>query len=262
MAESEGIELQFLIGGILGMFGLAVAIIGFVVLYQRKLLSQQKKIEEERSQYQEELLQSVLDAQEAERERIGRDLHDDIGSMLATARLYIQQTQQKASEKETEWMDKADEVLSESIKSLGIIARDLVPTVLNQLGLPEAIEGLCDVVRKNAGHKVTFGYGNLSEMPPEQALHIYRITQELITNTLKHADADLIQISLGSSEVGLHLIYIDNGVGMKLTDNSKESGLGIKNIESRLSLLKGSLKIQHPEEGGVVFKIGIPQLTK
>ncbi|MEL6653806.1 MAG: sensor histidine kinase, partial [Bacteroidota bacterium] len=90
MDQTEVVELRFLIFGILGMFGLALAIVFFVILYQRRLLSTQKKMDEERLTHQKSLLKAALQAQEAERKRIGRDLHDDIGSMIATARLFVQ----------------------------------------------------------------------------------------------------------------------------------------------------------------------------
>jgi len=241
------------------MFGLALAIIGFVVLYQRKLLAQQRKMEAERSEYQEELLQAVLDAQEVERVRIGRDLHDDIGSMLATARLYIQQTQQKnQSDDSLKLMDKADDVLTDTIKSLHVIARDLVPTVLNQLGLSEALAALCDVVQKNSPLHIDFEYMELPKLPAKVSLHIYRIVQELITNTLKHAEASQIDISLNHKSGNLVLMYQDNGKGFPEHSDKKKQGLGLKNIESRLSLMKGNLEISSPEKQGSLFLIRLP----
>ena len=260
MDEGKIIEFRLLLAGFLGMFGLATAIILFVLLYQRKLLAQQKKAEAERIQYQQELLESVLAAQESERERIGRDLHDDIGSMLATARLYIQQTQQNSSEKEQAWMRKADEVLNACLQNLRSIARDLVPTILNQLGLIDAIEALCDVLRESGNHQIEFTYSPISQLEPEKALHVYRIVQELLTNTLKHAQASIIRISLSCNPTELQLSYADNGIG--LDDHKRSKGLGLKNIESRLSLMRGSINTQPPEAGGTHFLIRIPLISQ
>lgn len=258
MDSTEAVELRFLIFGILGMFGLALAIVFFVVIYQRKLFRQQRKLEEERLTYQKELLQATLDVQEKERVRIGRELHDGIGSMLSTVRLYLQQIQhvpdpeaQKAS------MEKADNVLIETSENLQGIVRDLVPTVLHQLGIGPALEALCDVVQQNSSLEIAVDVSASLTLPEKLSLNIYRIVQELLNNTLKHAQASEVHVSFASHGDNLSLFYRDNGKGMP--EKRRVWGLGIKNIESRLSLLEGEMNIQSKENEGTQFQIHIPK---
>ncbi len=255
MDQTEVIELRFLVFGIIGMFVLALTIIAFVLLYQRRLLGQQQKLEAERLQHQQGLLKAALEAQEAERKRIGRDLHDDIGSMIATARLFVQQTQGQSAESKT-LMNQADDILIETVKSLHVITQDLVPTILHQLGLVEAIDALCDTIRKNAELQLEFQAEEGIHIAPQPALHLYRIVQELFNNTLKHAEASRIDILLRRTLTHLHLRFQDDGKGMQAPSSAPSSGLGLKNIESRLSLLSGEIRIS--SETGTCFDIQIP----
>ncbi|MEL6590116.1 MAG: ATP-binding protein [Bacteroidota bacterium] len=257
MDQTEVVELRFLIFGILGMFGLALAIVFFVILYQRRLLSTQKKMDEERLTHQKSLLKAALQAQEAERKRIGRDLHDDIGSMIATARLFVQQTHQQAPESQIAvTMDQADNILIETVKSLHLITQNLVPTILHQLGLTEAIGALCDTVRQNSEMEVQFQADTIPTLPPETALHLYRIVQELFNNTLKHAEASRIEILLRRTPGQFELRFQDDGKGIPQSEGSVQRGLGLKNIESRLSLLAGSMQIT--SQKGTRFDLRIP----
>lgn len=257
MDQSAIAGLPIFIFAILGMFGLALAIVFFVVLYQRRLLSNQKKMDEERLEHQKGLLQAALQAQEAERKRIGRDLHDDIGSMIATARLFVQQTHQQAQEPQiASTMDQADNILIETVKSLHLITQNLVPTILHQLGLVEAIGALCDTVRQNSEIEVQFQADTVPTLPPETALHLYRIVQELFNNTLKHAEAGRIEIMLRRTPGQLELCFQDNGKGLPQSDGTVQRGLGLKNIESRLSLLAGSMQIS--SQNGTRFDLRIP----
>lgn len=262
MDQTEIDAFQFLTFGILGMFGLALAIVFFAVFYQRKLLGQKLKHEQARLEYQQELLKAVLDAQEEERVRIGRDLHDDIGSMIATARLYVQQSQVQSPNPElANWVDKADNMLIDTANNLRKIAQDLVPTVLDQLGLEEAIGALCDVVRQSSHLSITFKVTEIPQIPKKIALNLYRITQELFSNVLKHAEANSVDIYLCYKEENIELTFKDDGKGIPLLQNVQNKGLGLKNIESRLSLLDGKLSIEAQANPGAQFIIYVPYVS-
>ncbi|MFK7923070.1 MAG: sensor histidine kinase, partial [Bacteroidia bacterium] len=206
------------------------------------------------------LLKAALEAQEAERKRIGRDLHDDIGSMIATARLFVQQTDSQ-SPQHAKLMNQADDILIETVKSLHVITQDLVPTILNQLGLVEAIDALCDTIRQNSKLELHFQAEPNLSIAPQAALHLYRIVQELFNNALKHAEASRIDIQLRRTLSHLAFSFQDDGKGIHAPSKTPSSGLGLKNIESRLSLLAGTMKIT--SDSGTRFEIQIPldQLT-
>ncbi|MEL7531237.1 MAG: ATP-binding protein [Bacteroidota bacterium] len=255
MDQSEIVGLPGFVFAILGMFGLALSIVFFVVLYQRRLLNNQKKMDEERLAHQQGLLKAALEAQEAERKRIGRDLHDDIGSMIATARLFVQQTQSQ-NPQNASLMNQADDILIETVKSLHVITQDLVPTILHQLGLVEAIDALCGTIRQNSALEIHFQAEEGLSIAPQTALHLYRIVQELFNNSLKHAEASRIEILLRRTPSHLLLGFADNGKGIHAPSSAPSSGLGLKNIESRLSLLAGTMEIS--AEQGTRFEIQIP----
>ena len=261
MDKTEIVELQFLVVGIMGMFGLALAIIFFVILYQRKLLNQQKKMEEERTNYQKDLLQALLDAQEAERIRIGRDLHDDIGSMLATAKLYLQHQSHLPKSHDTNWIMKADDVLTDTVKNLGVIARDLVPTILHQLGLLDAIEAMVDVIRESSHLEISCQIEDIPPLSDSLGLHIYRIIQELCNNVLKHAEASSVGLELGYREGEIWIEFRDDGKGMSEEATGSKYGLGLKNIQSRLELMNGNIQISTDPLTGTHFSIRLPYET-
>lgn len=252
-----GVFQQILIVGITGMAGLAIAMVLFVLIYQRRLFAQQKKLEEERSKVQRERLKSALAAQEKERTRIGQDLHDDVGSTLATIRLYLQQLHSQPDKTEF-WLDKADETLMMTVKNLQGIVKDLVPTVLNRLGLVAAVDSLSDTIRKNSNITINYTEEELPELPSVYAINLYRIIQELFNNALKHAEATCINIKLNYTEESIILEFSDNGKGMQTNNNSTSTGLGLTNIQSRLSLIQGSLDVSSSPCQGTKFSIQIP----
>ena len=139
--------------------------------------------------------------------------------------------------------------MEETIASVRRVSHDLRPVVLERLGLVEAIGSLVDQVNQSGDLKIQFEQkvqgGGLEK---EDELNWYRIVQELINNTLKHAQATKIKIGISGSKNGLVLIFEDNGVGFP-ADTEKRAGLGLSNIESRLNLMKGHLEYIDTKKG-------------
>ncbi|MEL6675982.1 MAG: ATP-binding protein [Bacteroidota bacterium] len=258
MVEETRAPLEFYVVAILGMVGLSLIIILFVVIYQRRLFRQQQQLQAEKAQHQQALLSSVLDAQEAERVRIGRDLHDEIGAMISTVRLYLQKLPSKEEAGSLDWMMKADHLLEETVWQVRSISRDLVPTVLNQLGLRKALVSLCSMVRENSDLQVEFSAPELITVPEDIAIHVYRIAQELFNNVMKHAQAGQVHIFLEQGPQGLSLQFEDDGKGLPAEMLQEGMGLGLKNIESRLSLFGGHYQIGKGSLPGLCMTIFIP----
>jgi signal transduction histidine kinase len=256
--------LRILLVGICGMFIMAIAIILFFVIYQKRLLSQQKLQIEIKSEHQKELLRASLKSQEAERQRIARDLHDDVGALLSTSGLYLGQLMETPLKNEQlKLSEKVIALHTEMIQTIRNIAKDLRPVVLESLGFCAAVSSLA--ARINAGNiiKVEFEAETTQvTLDKNEQLELYRVVQELISNTIKHADANLISIALFNALGWVCLSYEDDGVGFdreKIAQNKE--GLGLKNIESRIEILNGKIEYRATQTGTQLI-ISVPAPPK
>ncbi len=250
MGETSAISAeQLLLGSMLGMFLLSLSIVIFFVVYQRRLLKQQQQIQQREAEYQQELLRANFLSQEKERNRIGKDLHDEVGALLTTTKLYFQHlSQTNDPEKFLEVKTKAFSLLEDSIHTVRRVSHDLRPAVLERLGLVEAISNVVDKINASGQIEVNFNHSLDSEPETEYALNWYRIVQELINNTLKHAEASRVSLDLRQIKNELILNYSDNGKGLTPESDTKH-GLGIQNIRSRISLMHGSLELKDKTDG-------------
>ena len=261
MGSSENIEILIFIIGISGMIVLSLSIVIFFFVYQKRLYKQQELITQERLNYKDEILQATVDTQEREKQRIGRDLHDEVGTMISTALLSLDHIQKNGASSTTKGqISEVEKVLQETAQSVRNISRDLVPTLLNKLGLVDGIEGLCDRIEDNSELKIQTSLEFEVERFLDESfkLNIYRVISELLNNTLRHADAQNILIQIESDDTSFLLNYQDDGKGMSSDQISSFKGLGLKNIEGRISLLKGEMEIHNLVPTGLLFTIKIP----
>ncbi len=238
----EAITLKIIIIGMVVLFLLSLSLIIFFIIYQRRLLSQQKKHQKLESDYQKELLKTSILSQEEERTRIAKELHDDVGAMLTTTKLYFGQISPELSNDELKSItEKMSGFFDDMIHSVRSISQDLRPVVLEKLGLIEAIQSLTQIINDSGKIKVHFKNNTIKTIARSKELNLYRIIQELVTNTLKHAQASTIKIELKNENDVLIILYEDDGKGLDQKNLSSKKGLGLKNIESRLSVVSGSL---------------------
>lgn len=249
--------LEVLLFGMLGMFVMAIVIIVFFLVYQRRLLAQQKSNQQMAIAHQESLLQASISSQEKERNRLAKDLHDDIGAMLTTIKLYTDQISGDCDLEELEKLRlKTNQLVDQTLLSVRRISYDLYPVVLQNLSLEEALETLCSEINDSNSIKINLSYDGLPNLIFEHQLAIYRIVQELISNTLKHASAKTIHIKFHSFGDKLQLEYMDDGDGYVPADASKSKGLGMKSIQSRVGLLGGHLQyVKDKERTKVILTI-------
>lgn len=214
-----------------------------------------------KTRHHQELLHSSIVVQEAERKRIAQDLHDEIGGLLMASRMYFNQLGPGHSEEQLRQIsEKVNGIFDEMMINIRRISHDLRPVILENLGLVEAIECLHEKLAEggidfNFTHRLTY------HLNKEVELNLYRIIQELIGNTLKHARATHIFLDIKADDHSLSLNYGDNGIGF--IPEKSSAGLGMKSIASRLTLLQGSMKVTKQDKG-VLFSIHLetPQLYK
>ena len=245
----EGSASELILVATLGMFVLAVGVVFFFLAYQRRLLKEQKERQRVEAEYQQELLRSTVRSQERERNRIGKDLHDEVGAMLSTSRMYFRHLDQSTSaEKFDQLKGKVLGLFDDTLASVRRVSHDLRPPVLETLGLAEAVSGLVGHLNDTGDIKVTYQHNILVKLDKEFELAWYRIIQELIHNTIKHAQATEIGIQLKGDSTQLQVEYEDNGVGINSGYELKR-GLGMQNIESRLNLMQGKMELINGGKG-------------
>ena len=239
-----------LFGGISFMLLAATTLIAFLVAYQKRLLRQQVQQQVAEVAHQQQLLEAVVEAQERERERIGRDLHDGIGSTLASAKLLVNRLKAEhgAGDKAG---DKAGALplLQEIMGSVGqevrSISHSLYPVVLARFGLAEAIQHLVDVYQETGTLAIVLALDYPRSLSLAQELALYRICQELLHNAVKHArGASQLTIQLQQRGTRLTLVVEDDGCGFAANPDEPAltEGVGLRSIAVRAQMLHARLE--------------------
>ncbi len=229
--------------GVTGMLFLAVAIVLFFVVYQRRLSNQQEKLRQAELEYQKKLLNASITTQEKERERIAQDLHDSVGATLSTTKLYMHQMERTEGGKFLELKTEATRLLDDTIQNIRDTTRNLLPVNLERFGLIASVADLCQRHQRYGPLLIDFIHAGEKRFDPDQELALYRIIQELLNNTLKHAQAKKVTIHINLlNDVG-QLKYSDDGIGFDLerAPQTEQKGVGIKSMISRAALLNAEL---------------------
>lgn len=210
-----------------------------------------------RQQFKKEIA-SEINTLETERKRISADLHDDIGPVLVAAKMHLQAVQEGAGdsrplvEKALACIDKINGVTRSCINSL------MLPPVLQGRGLIEAAEQFIDTLDPTGSPHTSIS-GSLPPLRKEAATHLYRVVQEIIVNTCKHAGARRLEIMAEVKKNKLIIATADDGRGFDTTAAVlKKQAYGLLNIKSRVLLLNGSLHIESAPAAGTRYYIVIP----
>jgi signal transduction histidine kinase len=212
-------------------------------------------------------LRKVLVAQEEERKRVARELHDETAQLLLLLihRLDAQISDRKAmmSKPIREELSKLNDLTKEILEGIRRYAQELRPAILDDLGLTSALEWMADKLASEKNILVDVQIAmDINELPREAQLVLFRIAQEAISNIRKYAEASKVVIKLESREDKKRLIITDNGKGfivpLRLTDLSNMGKFGIIGIEERAELLNGTMTIQSEPGEGTSIIIEIP----
>lgn len=238
-----------LVIGTLGMLTLAIAIIVFVVLYQKRMFGQRLAMQQLEADHQQDLLEATIDTQENERRRIAQDLHDDIGATLSAVKLgmnFLHGQLDKASEAAT-YSTETKSLLDEAISNVRRLSKELLPATLEEFGLKSALDELCRKLDLASDTSIVFLHEGMEDTRYHQKLELglYRATQESLNNAIKHSQANEIKVELDLQDDEINLLIRDNGIGFDINEvaQRKDKGLGLKNIESRVSMADSTVKI-------------------
>ena len=191
-----------------------------------------------------ELYKSAIKTQESERNRIGRNLHDELGALLALVRLNIDSMAHFENLSEVRSMaQQAKQQLDDALREVRKIVNDLVPRNIDKYGLIEALDELTKAANRNGAMEIIFRHSNVpgKRLPLNAEINLYRVVQELMNNSIKHSGGSKINISVWFLAAQLKIVFSDNGKGFDYTNRS--AGLGIDNLITRVELYKGDLKI-------------------
>ncbi len=255
--EQQRNAMYILTTGLIMLLALLYYIINF---YRQKIKAEEiingqqqeisyQKIRELEDNIKISSMQSMLEGQENERERISKDLHDSLGGLLSTIKLQFDSVKSKMNNVGSlREYKSANRMLDTAVEEVRSISQNLQPGSLKKLGLIPALKDLINRFDEEIYPEIDFQYYNLPEnIPIMISLSIYRVIQELLHNTIKHAKANEILIQINTEDEELVIQFEDDGTGYD-TNNLKRKGMGLENIKSRINYLKGQISV-HSKEG-------------
>lgn len=202
---------------------------------------------------------AMIEGQEAERTRIAKDLHDGLGVLLSSVRRQVQNVQSEIKKLTgIDIIGDTDKLVASACEEVRRISHDMMPDALINFGIKEAIMDLADQIQTDHAMSIKLDIEDDLKMTDVQSINLYRVIQEFANNTLKHADATKLEISLQQDTKNILLSLRDDGKGFDLNEARQKGGLGISNIESRIDFLKGVIKIDTRE--GACYFIRIPNV--
>lgn len=215
----------------------------------------------ERKQMERKILRAVINAEEKERERISKEIHDDLGPLMSTIKLYVNELESDDLDEEerNEFLSRTNEILDEAITSTRTIANLLTPRVIIDFGLVKAVESFCKKVNLSQKMNIIYQASVQERFDQTVELVLYRVITELLNNSIKHSGAGKIEIYLEKFDDILQLTYMDDGIGFDLDKvlNSEGTGMGLKNIISRLESIHGTYKIHSMREAGTLVVVEV-----
>jgi len=242
---------------------ITVEFISRLIMYnnEKQILSVVRNISRRRME-ERQVLSAVIQAEERERQRFAKDMHDGLGPLLSTIKLYVNELKSMSSgQKEREEMvNYSNELIDEAVVATRNISNNLMPSIIHEYGLIKAVESFCDKVNKANKINIKFETENLDErLDQNLELIFFRVISELINNTIKHAKAKNIYILLVKNDDKLDLYFKDDGIGFNVEEilTSKNVGMGLKNIISRVKSINGKYSFNSIPNNGFTIKIEV-----
>ena len=227
------------------------------------------RVEERAEDLRDHLLARAISAQEEERTRIARELHDETGQALTAILLGLRGIQEATdSDRVIALCERLRDLTAQTIRDVGRIARGLRPSTLDDLGLVPALRRYADDLASANNLEVTITDRPLPRLRPELETAIYRMVQEALNNVARHADAQHATVTLGESGDKLRVIIEDDGHGIDLTALAPRGraplgrGLGLIGMQERASLVGGRVEIASRRSGGARITLEVPLETR
>lgn len=207
--------------------------------------------------WQRARISAAITTLESERKRIAGDLHDELGPMLSAIQLQINHLE-PSNKAEAALLKKSSRQIDDIITRFREISYNLLPNTLVRKGFVTATHEFIGKLKNLHELKIDFSSPDFS-LEPEREVNLYRVVQEIIQNTLKHAQATQLSIRISKKGKSFLLHTKDNGVGFNYSAQKQQGmGMGLLSLQSRAELLGGELLVQTKPGEGVIFEIEIP----
>lgn len=242
------------------IFIIAVGVVLLSLYFQKSLYAQKLREEELKNRYRTDLLRHTITVQEREQKRIAQDLHDELGAALSMMRMHLMLIEQKCDALPEDMLisvHHARQLSEAAMASTRSISHQLMPPQLEAFGLLKTLEAIARQI--NSGGNIVINLVNdlpADELPFPVNLGLYRIAMELMNNTIKHAQANQVDILLAVEGKQVIFKYSDDGIGLQ---PNQAQGLGHKSIEARVSALEGTVEMgNNSQQPGFYALIQIP----
>ncbi|MCW3074170.1 MAG: hypothetical protein JWP69_1239 [Flaviaesturariibacter sp.] len=224
----------------------------------RKDITKRKALEKELEVQQKKTTAAVIAAQEKERAQVSLELHDNVNQVLTTIKLYMELCRDGVGNTQ-EILERSIGLMQESITEIRSLSKRLSAPSLGNIKLQESIKDLLDTVAATGKLVISLDMEDMSDVDVNQEVHLalYRILQEHLTNILKHAKAQSVQVILQDSKGTIQLVVIDDGQGFDI--QRKRNGIGITNMITRAENSKGMLSLNSAPGCGCELKVSIPR---
>ncbi|MCX6230665.1 MAG: PAS domain S-box protein [Bacteroidetes bacterium] len=208
----------------------------------------------ERKEFERKLLSSMIEAEERERRRFAKEMHDGLGPLLSTIKIYVNEiyTDEIEADEKQKLIKYTNELLDDAISNIRTISNNLMPSIIKDYGLIKAVDSLCKKVNLTNRNKVVFNTPDYKyRFESNIEIVLFRIIEELLNNTIKHAAADNVVINLETKNNKLIFNYADDGIGCPIDDNfiNSKQGMGLKNIVSRVKSINASYSFDTAKPG-------------
>jgi signal transduction histidine kinase len=233
------------------------AIVGIIIAYF--IISMIRQHRRSLNLYKQSIY-TEINTLEKERSRMAADLHDEVGPVLSAVKLRLSSLDVHNPEDEME-LRKTNEQIDKLLRRMREISFDLMPNSLIRKGLPAAIGEFIDYCSRSNHLKINFRYDEFT-FTQTQSINLYRIIQEIVHNTIKHARATELTIDLKQESRRIVLSATDNGIGFNYENKSEEArGLGLRNLLSRIEIIGGQMYFESRKGKGTSYIFEIPIKT-
>ena len=262
-------EIILVVSGILFAVALGMSVIQMFILFRRKATLMRIKFEIQLKKKELEMMNAVVQAQETERTNIARNLHDEVGSILAMAQRNLSASLDRMTGDDVlrDDIEFTLDVLSQSVDKIRSISHGMLPHFLVKFGLQKALQRMMEQTEKSLGNPCSFNSSVSVDLSLEQRqeIHFYCIATELINNLMKHARPQFINLKLDAKENHLILHIQHDGVAISQADYEyllhHGNGMGLESISHRLRIITGELQYQRQTKGGTI-EISMPLKIK
>lgn len=251
------IRYQILVSSLVVILVLVVWV--FWLIRNRQKIIQKRQLDEQRWQQQEARTKAVIEAEERERQRIARELHDGVGQQLSAARLHLsalEGTFDSTQSQEESLLSNAISMMDDAVKEVRSVAHTMLANALLKQGLAGAVRDFIQKINSSGLIRIELEISGLDRnLDPTLESMLFRIIQEIMSNVIRHSGANQVTIQLHRHETELVLMVEDNGVGFDVSAVS--NGAGMQNMKSRVAYINGSFEVDSSTGKGTTISVEV-----